>query len=92
MGYLSLTFLEAKFGAPTRISEANFGTKPLRPPYLEVSHWDGHAITGDLSIFPDLITKGPEYREQCNVDWGKSVSFYVKLLTTMHHNELKEKW
>ena len=27
MGYLSLIFLEAKFGAPTRISEANFGAK-----------------------------------------------------------------
>ena len=26
LGYLSLIFLEAKFGAPTRISEANFGT------------------------------------------------------------------
>ena len=25
---LSLIFLEAKFGAPTRISEANFGAKP----------------------------------------------------------------
>ena len=25
--YLSLIFLEAKFGAPTRISEANFGAK-----------------------------------------------------------------
>ena len=29
LGYsLSLIFLEAKFGAPTRISEANFGAKP----------------------------------------------------------------
>ena len=27
LGYLSLIFLEAKFGAPTRISEANFGAK-----------------------------------------------------------------
>ena len=27
-GVLSLIFLEAKFGAPTRISEANFGAKP----------------------------------------------------------------
>ena len=86
MGYLPLIFLEAKFGAPTRISEANFVAKPLRPSYLEVSPWDGHVITGDLSIFPDLITKGSEYREQCKVDWDKSVSFYVKLLTTMHHN------
>ena len=28
LGYLSPIFLEAKFGAPTRISEANFGAKP----------------------------------------------------------------
>ena len=27
LGYLSLIFLEAKFGAPTRSSEANFGAK-----------------------------------------------------------------
>ena len=27
LGYLSLIYLEAKFGAPTRISEANFGVK-----------------------------------------------------------------
>ena len=36
LGYLSLIFLEAKFGAPTRISEANFGTKPPRPTNMEV--------------------------------------------------------
>ena len=30
--YLSPIFLEAKFGAPTRISEANFGAKPPHPP------------------------------------------------------------
>ena len=36
MGYLSLIFLEAKFGAPARISEANFGAKPPRPPDMEV--------------------------------------------------------
>ena len=28
LGHLSPIFLEAKFGAPTRISEANFGAKP----------------------------------------------------------------
>ena len=28
LGYLSPIFLEAKFGSPTRISEANFGAKP----------------------------------------------------------------
>ena len=37
LGYSSLIFLEAKFGAPTRISEANFGAKPpTRPPDMEV--------------------------------------------------------
>ena len=37
MGYLSPIFLEAKFGASTRTSEANFGTKPPpRPPDMEV--------------------------------------------------------
>ena len=36
MGYLSPIFLDAKFGAPTRISEANFGAKPPRPPDKEV--------------------------------------------------------
>ena len=34
LGYLSLIFLEAKFGAPTRISEANFGAKPPSPDLL----------------------------------------------------------
>ena len=28
LGYLSFMFLESKFGAPTRISEAKFGAKP----------------------------------------------------------------
>ena len=30
---------EAKFGAPTRISEANFGAKRLRPPNMEGPLW-----------------------------------------------------
>ena len=40
MGYLSLIFLEAKFAAPIRISEANFGAKPPRLPNMEVPPWD----------------------------------------------------
>ena len=40
LGYLSLIFLEAKFAAPIRISEANFGAKPPRPPSMEVPPWD----------------------------------------------------
>ena len=39
LGYLSPIFLEAKFGAPTGISEAKFEAKPLRPPYMEVPPW-----------------------------------------------------
>ena len=32
LGYLSFIFLEAKFGVPTRISEAKFGANPPPPP------------------------------------------------------------
>ena len=44
VGHLSFIFLEAKFGAPTRISEAKFGAKPPPPPPLtsknmEVTFW-----------------------------------------------------
>ena len=40
LGYLSFIFLEAKFGAPARISEAKFWAKPpLRPPDIEVPPW-----------------------------------------------------
>ena len=35
LGDLSVIFLEAKFGAPTRNSEANFGAKLLRPPDMD---------------------------------------------------------
>ena len=34
LGYLSPIFLQAKFGAPTRISEAKFGAKSPPPPDL----------------------------------------------------------
>ena len=42
LGYFSFIFLEAKFVAPTRISEAKFGAKPPppRPPNMEVPPWD----------------------------------------------------
>ena len=43
MGYLSPIFLEAKFGVPTRISEANFGDKPPTS-NMEVSPL-GHELT-----------------------------------------------
>ena len=40
LGYFSPIFLEAKFGDPTRISEANFGpSPPPRPPNMEVPTW-----------------------------------------------------
>ena len=40
LGYLSPIFLEAKFGAPTILSEANFGAMPPpRPPNMEEPPW-----------------------------------------------------
>ena len=42
LAYLSFILLEAKFGAPTRISETKFGAKPpSRPPNMEVPLWVG---------------------------------------------------
>ena len=43
-------------------------------PYISGHH--GHVITGDLSIIPNdalrkLISKGPKYREQNKIAWGK---------------------
>ena len=43
-------------------------------PYVSNHH--GHVITGDLSIIPNdalrkLIAKGPKYREQGKIAWGK---------------------
>ena len=39
----------------------------------------GHVVTGDLRIIKDvklrnLITKGPAYREQNNIDWRVNLS------------------
>ena len=39
LGYFSLIFLEAKFEAPTRNSEADFGAKPPQPPNMEGPPW-----------------------------------------------------
>ena len=49
LGYQSPKFLEAKFGAPTRISEANFGAKP-RPPDMEVP--DGMWTSRHFKVTP----------------------------------------
>ena len=40
LGYLSPIFLEGKFGAPTRISEANFGAKPPDLLIRKFTLWD----------------------------------------------------
>ena len=39
LGYLSLKFLEVKFGAPTRVSEANFGVKRPDLPIWKCPSW-----------------------------------------------------
>ena len=49
LGYLSSIILEAKFGALTPISEANFEAKRPRPPDMEVPPW------GLLSLNEDNI-------------------------------------
>ena len=46
LGYLSFIFLEAKYWAPTRISEANFGAKP--PDLLIWKHPPGRPVLKKL--------------------------------------------
>ena len=55
MGYLSLIFLESKFGAPTRISEAKFGAKPPQPPDMKVPP-PGAAIGRELTTVFDVCS------------------------------------
>ena len=52
LAYLSFIFLEAKFGAPTRISEAKFGAMPPppRPPNMEVPSWDFTSGVKDVTF------------------------------------------
>ena len=53
LGYLSFIFLEAKFGAPTRISEAKFGSNPPpppRPPDMEVPSWEFTSGVKDVTF------------------------------------------
>ena len=50
LGYLSFIFLEAKFGAPTRISEAKFWAKPPRPPNMDVPPWDSIGLETSCSF------------------------------------------
>ena len=50
LGYLSLIFLEAKFGALTRISEANFGAKLPRSPNMKVPSLGREAIETESRI------------------------------------------
>ena len=52
LGYLSPIFLEAKFGAPTRISEANFWVNPPpRPPHMEAPPGDMSTTLFDNVVF-----------------------------------------
>ena len=57
LGYLSFIFLEAKFGAPTRISEAKFGAKP---PDLLIWKYPPGILLLDAAIlsdnFPEAVT------------------------------------
>ena len=57
MGYLSFIFLEAKFGAPTRISEVKFGPKP---PNLLIWKYPPGILLLDAAIlsdnFPEAVT------------------------------------
>ena len=51
LGYLSLIFLEAKFWAPTIISEANFGAKPQPPDLLIWKYPLGFAYWCDKKLY-----------------------------------------
>ena len=57
------TYIKGEYSCPCQNS-----------PYISEHH--GHVITGDLSIIPNdalrkLISKGPKYREQIKIAWGK---------------------
>ena len=65
LGYLSLLFLEAKFGAPTRISEANFRAKPSRPPNIEVLSWE--------------MGSGDNCQNLGNFWWGRNFWMWLKM-------------
>ena len=54
LGYLSPIFLEAKFGALTIISEANFGAKPPRPPNMEEPPWAYTVDSREVGFFKDV--------------------------------------
>ena len=74
LGYLSFIFLEAKFGAPTRISEAKFGAKPPRPSNMEVPPWE---VFHDLQLhFTHKSTNEHVYADFCQV---------CDLLSTVRH-------
>ena len=60
LGYLSPIFLKAKFRAPTRISEANFGPSPpniLRWKYplweIFINMLNNYSYTGLINVFLD---------------------------------------
>ena len=59
LGYLSFIFifLEAKFGAPTRISEAKFEAKP---PYLLIWKYPPGGLFEFVSLFDGLVREAGE--------------------------------
>ena len=68
MGYLSLIFVEAKFGAPTRISKANFGAKPN----MEVPPWGdtrSHGFTAKFLLLK-MYASGFSHEKEIREDRG----------------------
>ena len=53
MGYLSFIFLEANFGAPTRIFRGKIWGQAPRPPNMEVPSW-APGIHGSFKNIPGL--------------------------------------
>ena len=75
---VSFTYTKTISGTAVRGLDFNVGTEQMtcncdssRYTYAPA----GHVVTGDLSIIADyilrkLITKGPSYREQNNINWN----------------------
>ena len=62
-----------------------------------VSEHHSHVITDNISIVSNealrgLISKGPNFREQNKIAWGKEKSLYWKQLKiTLNHGQKKKK-
>ena len=74
-GYLSPIFLEAKFGALTEISEANFGAKPpnlLIWKYPWVVYGPFQTFNHCYSLPGDLVTKVKQINSPSDLIWMTS--------------------